>query len=273
MAETSERLVETSHGKVAVELTRSRGPDVVLIHGNSFCREVFHRQIHSDLAERYRLIAVDLPGHGRSDDAREKSRTYPIVGLAEAVAETLDELGVRDPVLLGWSLGGAVAIEMLAKGTGCRGLFITGAPPVGDNISEGFKGNLLQTVATRGPFLPPDAAEYVRHVFGLDAEKRFEEAALRTDKDFRPILFSSERRTERSDQREVVARSAVPIAVVNGADDPVINLDYIDGLPFSNLWNRKCLRLQGSGHAPFLQNAASFNWLLGDFLKDLDAAA
>lgn len=43
---------------------------VLLIHGNSSCKEVFRNQRDGDLGRRYRMIAVDLPCHGASEDAR-----------------------------------------------------------------------------------------------------------------------------------------------------------------------------------------------------------
>jgi len=65
----------------------------------------------------------------------------------------------------------------------------------------------------------------------------------------------------------------VPLAVVNGAADTIINLDYIDGLDYANLWRGRCHRLAGLGHAPFWQMPELFNPLLRAFLADLDRDA
>ena len=54
----------------------------------------------------------------------------------------------------------------------------------------------------------------------------------------------------------------MPIAVLNGAEDPFINLDYLDSISFKNLWRGQCQRIVGAGHAPFLQNPAVFNEIL-----------
>ncbi len=48
-------------------------------------------------------------------------------------------------------------------------------------------------------------------------------------------------------------------AVVNGAEDPIVNLDYIDHVRYANLWRDRCFRIDSAGHAPFLQNSAVFN--------------
>ncbi len=61
----------------------------------------------------------------------------------------------------------------------------------------------------------------------------------------------------------------MPIAVLNGAEDPFINLDYLDSISFKNLWRRQCQRIVGAGHAPFLQKPAVFNEILDEYLSGL----
>jgi pimeloyl-ACP methyl ester carboxylesterase len=43
----------------------------VLIHGNSSSSRAFSRQLDGPMGKRFRLVAVDLPGHGASDDAKD----------------------------------------------------------------------------------------------------------------------------------------------------------------------------------------------------------
>jgi pimeloyl-ACP methyl ester carboxylesterase len=73
---TPEFMLPTRHGRVAVSDSDSdsdsgsggAGPAILLIHGNSACKEAFARQF-SALRADHRLIAFDLPGHGVSDNA------------------------------------------------------------------------------------------------------------------------------------------------------------------------------------------------------------
>ena len=87
---------------------------LLLLHGSGASRKVFGRQFDSELAERYRLIALDLPGHGASGDA-ESPAEYGVDGLARTVAEVLEHKGIEHPVVMGWSLGGHVGIELMAQ--------------------------------------------------------------------------------------------------------------------------------------------------------------
>jgi pimeloyl-ACP methyl ester carboxylesterase len=68
------RKIDTPNGALAVHESAGQGPPVVLIHGNSSSSRVFSRQLDGPLGQRFRLIAVDLPGHGASDDAKDPSR-------------------------------------------------------------------------------------------------------------------------------------------------------------------------------------------------------
>jgi pimeloyl-ACP methyl ester carboxylesterase len=108
-------------------------------------------------------------------------------------------------------------------------------------------------------------------VFESEATDQLIDAAVRTDGDFRTTLFSQARIAEKSNQREVVSSTRILTAVANGVLDPIVNLDYVDGVPYGNLWRGECFRVPSAGHAPFLQNAGAFNRYLREFLADLDS--
>src|SRR5215475_2918456 len=118
------RMIKTSHGLLAVEEIGQGNLPVLLIHGNSSCRGVFRRQLEGRLAQMHRFIAFDLPGHGESSDAPDPARSYTRSGLADATLELLGELGVTEAVVLGWSLGGHLGIDMIPRFPGMQGLMI-----------------------------------------------------------------------------------------------------------------------------------------------------
>lgn len=259
--------VRTSHGAICVEHSRGNGPPLLLIHGNSSCRGVFARQFQSALADRYHLVAIDLPGHGQSGDARDPARSYTLPGLADCLIELLGILGIGAVSILGWSLGGHIAIEMLARFAGINGLILTGTPPIRRNgMAEGF-------VASPGRGLPgqrilseAEVDAFARQMFGEPVEPFLQQAIRRADGRCREQLFAAARMGLGADQRLTIERSTVPVAVINGSADPLIRLDYLDGIAFGNLWERRCHRLEGAGHAPFWHAADAFNAMAGQFL-------
>jgi pimeloyl-ACP methyl ester carboxylesterase len=73
------------------------------------------------------------------------------------------------------------------------------------------------------------------------------------------------------DQRLIVESSPAPLAVVNGGADRLVNLDYCDTVAYANLWEGRCHRLRGLGHAPFWEAPGDFNPVLERFLQDVEA--
>lgn len=79
---------------------------VLLVHGWTVTADTTFAPTYPALADRYRVIAPDLPGHGRSSPARRGVR---LEDLADDCAAVLDALGVGRAIVVGYSLGGAVA--------------------------------------------------------------------------------------------------------------------------------------------------------------------
>lgn len=93
---------------------------VVFIHGWA-CTGDFWRFQTSALRDRYRVIALDLPGFGKS--GKPHDRAYTLRFFARAVKAVIDHAGVKRPVLAGHSMGYGVAVQFLADYPGeVRGL-------------------------------------------------------------------------------------------------------------------------------------------------------
>jgi pimeloyl-ACP methyl ester carboxylesterase len=271
--DTHTHTVPTSHGDVAVH-ERGSGPcTLFMIHGNSSSAEAFLYQFGSPLLERYRLVAVDLPGHGVSGDATQPQRTYTRPGFADALMEVLAQIDLPDPVLLGWSLGGHIALEMAPRLPSLRGAMICGTPPVGRDMAQGFQPGTAVRYGSREYLTGEELEAFGRSIFGDALDASLRAAMARADGSMRRILFEAARAGAGVDQRQVVERLAPPLAIVNGADDHLINLDYIDSIAYANLWSGTCHRLPGAGHAPFREVPAAFNALLARFLADIAADA
>jgi len=150
-----------------------------------------------------------------------------------------------------------------------RGVMIIGTPPVArDNIAQGFIASAHRGAASREHLSDVEIDAFVQAIYGKPIEPFLRDAAKRADGRFRKRVIEAAREGKGLDQRQIVATISVPLAVVNGAADPLINLDYIDTVDYANLWER-CYRLTGLGHAPFWEAPDTFAPYLERFLRSV----
>lgn len=84
------------------------GDPLVLLHSGGMAGEEWQRHIPV-FAEQFRVVVPDLPGHGNSPMQGDR---LTIRGMAEAVLEVLDEVGIERAHVLGSSMGGATALQL-----------------------------------------------------------------------------------------------------------------------------------------------------------------
>ena len=90
--------------------TMGSGPAIVLLHGTGAATHSW-RGVMPLLAERFTVIALDLPGHGFTRGRLRGGPTLP--NMARAVAGLLDTMKLRPAVLVGHSAGAAIALRMI----------------------------------------------------------------------------------------------------------------------------------------------------------------
>ena len=88
-----------------------KGEDVVLLHGWGQNIEMM-KPLGDHLIDHYRVTIIDLPGFGLS---KEPVYAYTIFDYTETVHELLDELNIHNPIMMGHSFGGRIAIVYASK--------------------------------------------------------------------------------------------------------------------------------------------------------------
>jgi len=144
-------------------------PALICLHGNSGSCKDFYKVFHL-LGNKYRIIAFDLPGHGKStsvinNDSKEKIYSFP--GYASAMAKAIKALKIDNFFVLGVSLGGHNALSLLAMQNSenvdpefkeisnkIKGAIITGTPPLDlshtnqeaimGKFMKGFKNDFME---------------------------------------------------------------------------------------------------------------------------------
>lgn len=104
----TQRLIATPSGVGINVRDLGEGPAVLFIHGWSLSGEVWDRQLRVVAEAGYRVIAMDQRGHGGSDAPLSG---YSITDLTADAVGVLDALDVSSAIVVGWSLGGMVALR------------------------------------------------------------------------------------------------------------------------------------------------------------------
>lgn len=271
------RRVETPSATLAAWERPGEGPALLMIHGNSASKAVFADLFAAPALAGRRMVALDLPGCGESSDARDPHDVYTIPGLARAVGQAITALGLERPVVLGWSLGGHVAIEAAGQGVAMTAMILTGTPPCGPGIEEAAE-SFHQTEEMGVTYMEDPPAElldaYVRQVYGANRPipDSFFSTARRSDGRLRSRFAEHWMAAEEGfHQRTVVSEWQNPIAVIQGDEEPFFDPALIDTLRWRNLWRGAGQVVAGGGHAPFFDQPQAYAMLVAQFLGDLDA--
>ncbi|HEX8425702.1 alpha/beta hydrolase [Hymenobacter sp.] len=239
------------------------GGPVFFVHGNSFAADTFIRQFEAPELQQFRLVAIDLPGHGQSAWTPER---YSLGSMRATVGAAVQALGLEQALAVGHSYGGNLLLELLPSLPALRGL-IAIAPPL-SAISD-FAEAYPNVEARKLFFVENVSAGEVEAMarYALGPRASAEEVALLqaavecADGRIRSELTASIA-ADLGDERGHVARTNVPLAFVAGELDETVLAPYFATLTAPSRWGPPLHRVPGTGHTPFLENPPAFNALL-----------
>lgn len=241
---------------------------LVLIHGAGEDRRMWDRQVAA-LGAAHRVLAVDLPGRGERLDV-PAART--LADRARDVLAQMDAAGMDRAVVVGHSMGGAVALLLAldhpARVAGlvlvCTGARLRMHPDFVERARRRAEG----AEPAEGPTIPLDLT--VAPCIAPD-DLRF--AAARATGVPPATVYADFLATDGFDVRDRLGAVQVPTLVVGGDQDrmtPPRFSEYLAaGIPGARL-----VILSGCGHRPFVERTAAFDQALAGFLRQagLDGA-
>lgn len=241
------------------------GPDLVLIHGASGSLRDLTFTLRDQLTDRYRVIVVDRPGLGHSEGMDDQS----LKAQARAIKAGVAALGVTDPVVLGQSYGGAVALAWALDG-GPRALVLVGSPslPWPGELDIWYRAT--STAVGRAVAVPlasafvPDG--YVRSataaVFAPDPVPPGYDAFLGTALTLRRETLAANTAQVNALRAELVTMEPrypallLPVELIHGSADTVVPLAIHSGPLADLLPNVRLTVIEGAGHMPHHAHAA-----------------
>jgi len=245
------------------------GEVVVLLHGYLESIDIWEG-FTDELARDYRVIAVDLPGHGESSYL---SNVHTMAVMADAVKHVLDHLDIHRAVIVGHSMGGYATLafaEIYPEVTLGFILFHSHALPDTQEkkinrdreIELVRAGKKMQIVNTN---IPNAFAEESLEKFAEEVDYAREIASYTPDDG---IISALEGMKIRPDRRRVLSESAVPVLIIAGMKDNYIPFE-VAASHFNLAPKHSELILENSGHMGFMEEKEKSLQGLRKFLKKI----
>lgn len=248
------------------------GTPIVLLHGWPVNHRMFEYQMNWLPEHGYRVIGIDLRGYGASD---KPWKGYDYDTMADDVRAVLGAMDLRDVVLGGFSMGGAIAIRYMARHDGDRvsKLALFGAAAPSFTQREGFPHNLdgatvdefVAACRTDRPALLADFGgmffdesteispkfEDWFHGLGMEAAGHSTAASLLALRD--------------EDLRDDLGKISVPTAIFHGVNDQICSFELAEAM-HAGIEGSSLTRFEKSGHGLFYDELEKFNQELRGFL-------
>jgi pimeloyl-[acyl-carrier protein] methyl ester esterase len=253
--------------------TRGAGPDVALLHGWGLHGGIFHH-VADDLAATHRVHLLDLPGFGRSGWDKGCG---DLEGIARRVAEHLP----HECDLLGWSLGGTVAIRVATLfPERVRRLVLVATTPRFVAHRTWPHGMEPATLAGFARHLAKDWRKTVQDFLSLQV--RGDERQIDTLRELKRVVFQHGEPNgaalaagleilRTADQRDELARLRAPTLVIAGEYDRLTPPDAARALAAA-IPGARCVVYPRAAHAPFLSHREEFAREVGAFLAGTPGA-
>ncbi|HKK40944.1 MAG TPA: alpha/beta fold hydrolase [Bacteroidales bacterium] len=262
-------MIYINNGKRISYTDSSTGYPVVLIHGYLETSESWDG-FADKLAEGFRVIAIDLPGHGSSDLIGE---TQTMEDLATSVKSLLDNLGISDFFLIGHSLGGYITlafVEMFKSVLSGYCLFHSHPFPDTDEAIEKRKKEVAMAQSGQKELF---YRENVKMMFaGQDLKKCLSAVEKAVDIasgiDARGISAVLKGMMLRPSRLNVVEEGEVPFLWILGALDKYIDCNKVRA-KIAMPVNASLVILEASGHMGFIEEQDKAVAIVSEFIRHL----
>jgi pimeloyl-ACP methyl ester carboxylesterase len=248
------------------------GRPVVLVHGNSSSSRTWQALLDGPFGQRFRCLALDLPGHGGSP---RSAGGYSITTFTDAVVDFAKSTDAVNAVFVGWSLGGHIVLQASPRLPDAAGFAIFGTPPLPSPaaVPNAFLPNPALGFGFTANLFPQDAEAYAATFVAPGSTlslEPFTTDILAADPAARAGVGAAIAEGAIADEAAIVSELGKPLAVLHGRGEQLVSLDYLRGLDIPTLWRGEVRVIDGAGHAPHEEAPEAFAALLTQFVDDLD---
>lgn len=236
-------------------------PALVFIHGWCCDKRYWSYQVPY-FARQYKVVAIDLAGHGASGLGR---RRWTMEAFGADVAAVIEMLGINQVILIGHSMGGYVIIEA-AKRMPDRVIGLIGIDTFHNFETEYPRGQIEEFVNGFMENFKENTDQFVRDMFPPGSDPNIVERVAEDMSSALPwIGISSLQEYFNYDVKEALKEVRVPIYCIN-SDLLVTNVEV--GRRHASSFEVKLM--PGIGHFVMIEDPEKFNKLLSEIISEFD---
>jgi pimeloyl-ACP methyl ester carboxylesterase len=258
-------------------IEKGTGPVIIMIHGLGSYLRFWDYQVDYFASKGYRVIALDLPGYGKSD--KPSTYSYTTEAFGDTVVELIRGLNISDPIIFGHSMGGQTALSIAIRYPNLPKALVLVAPAGFEYFSlrekEWFKNSF-----TNASIFRFTTEENVWRAIRYDNFSRWRDelewlveyrVRLAKNKDFDKYGYANIKSiwglADNDFVRMNLNKIIVPTLIIHGDEDKLIPNPFLHGghtrdimiYGEKNIKNAKRIELQGCGHTVQMDCPEEFN--------------
>ncbi len=248
--------IQSDYGRIYYRINGSENTDaMVMIHGLAGDSRFFHNQMKY-FSSKFKVISIDLPGHGRSMDFEDQSLEL----YAHSINQVILTEKLHNYILMGHSMGGAICLDHYGKNSeNIRSMILISTAAVlpvnreliedAENNFHNFFDNLLGIIFSKKA-----------GIFILAAKKNI------TDPE-KAVIINDLKICSSMNYATILEKINIPVLLVANTGDRMIPWTLTDEL-HKQISGSKLVIFEENGHVPFFEDHEKFNMAVDDFLRE-----
>ena len=244
------------------------GAPIIMLHGWNENRTIFKFQIE-DLSKNYRVITIDLRGHGKSSKPR---LGYSYSRIVIDIKRFLDIMNIRNPIIVGHSLGGQIALEYYLKYNNCNKLVLISSPYMAPTQLSGI-------IRMGEKYLSKKLRSSLKYASEVMKDQRIKRDSKESDDESRSIFskksfqvpfyvtiglsFSGLSFNIENKLKDI----KIPVLILAGEKDDLIPISVFEKMA-DKIPNCKLIKFENCGHFSFIEEVSRVNKNILEFLND-----
>jgi pimeloyl-ACP methyl ester carboxylesterase len=240
------------------------GPEILLVHGFSQSHLTWAKQYESALLQQFRIVVIDLRGHGASEKPMHASNYDNGKVWADDLHAVLKAKDLKRPLAVVWSYGGFIIADYVREygDANLAGIVFVGAvTQLGTQDSKGHYGPGMKVLRgmldARQEINIPATAQFIRTAVAGPISPEAYERTLAYNMAVSPEVRSG-LLSRIIDSKDALARIKVPVLIVQGEKDSIVLVAAADYIA-ANIRHAEKSYYPNSAHCPFMEEPERFN--------------